>query len=139
MNQWRFHQSYWERLRRDQIRLQSFTYSNYGAPSYYYYRGGQSYQLNQYGADLLRRAVSSGYEEGYRAGLADRQDGWRFDCESSDAFTDATYGYDGYYVNVVSISTTSGKASVAVMKTVTTAAISTAPIRTATTTSSAMS
>lgn len=100
MNQWRFHQLYWERLRQDQLRLQSFNYYDYGSPSYYYTRGGQYYQINQYGADMLRRAINSGYEEGFRAGLADRQDGWRFDCESSDAFTDASYGYDGYYVNL---------------------------------------
>jgi hypothetical protein len=100
MNQWRYQQRYWERLRRDRIRLQSFTYYNFGSPIYRYYRGGQYYQLNQYGADLLRRAVRSGYEEGFRAGMADREDGWRFDYENSDAYYDATYGYDGYYVNL---------------------------------------
>jgi len=100
INQWRFHQSYWERLRLDQIRLQNFTYLDFGTPNYRYYRGGQYYETNQYGADLLRRAVSNGYEEGYRAGQADREDGWRFDYQSSDAFADASYGYDGYYVNL---------------------------------------
>ena len=100
MNQWRFEQRYWERLRQDQLRLQNFTYYNYGAPSYRYYRGGQYYELNQYGADLLRRAVNSGYEEGYRSGVADRQDGWQSDPENSDAFQDGSYGYDGYYVDL---------------------------------------
>jgi hypothetical protein len=100
LNYWRFHQSYWDRLRRDQIRLQSFNYYDYGAPTYYYYRGGSPYYLNQYGADLLTRAINDGYEEGYRAGLADRQDGWQFDPENNDAFQDASYGYDGYYVDV---------------------------------------
>ena len=54
----------------------------------------------EYGADLLRRAVNQGYEEGFRAGQADRDDNWRFDPENCDAFSDATYGYDGYYVDV---------------------------------------
>jgi flagellar biosynthesis/type III secretory pathway protein FliH len=72
---------------------------NVGSPSYEYYRGDQYYYVNQYGADLLNRAVNSGYEEGFRAGQADRQDGWGFDYESSDAYLDASYGYDGYYVD----------------------------------------
>jgi len=100
MNQWRFQQRYWQRLRQDQLRLQSFNYYDYGTPNYQYYRGGQSYYLNQYGADMLRRAVSLGYQEGYNAGQADREDGWRFDYDSSEAFGDATYGYDGYYVDL---------------------------------------
>jgi hypothetical protein len=100
INQWRFEQAYWERLRQDQLRLQSFSYTDYGDPIYRYSRNGSYYNLNQYGADLLQRAVNDGYEEGYRAGLADRQDGWQFDPENTDAFQDATFGYDGYYVDV---------------------------------------
>src|SRR5207244_9121971 len=99
-NSWRFHQSYWERLRRDQSRLQSFVYLDYGSPTYQYYRDDRYYQVNDYGANLLRRAVNSGYEEGYRAGLADREDGWQFDADNCDAFQDASYGYDGYYVDL---------------------------------------
>jgi hypothetical protein len=40
---------------------------------YRYNRGGRYYETNQYGADLLRQAVNSGYEEGFRAGEADRR------------------------------------------------------------------
>ena len=100
MNQWRFQQRYWERLRQDQIRLQSFTYEDYGSPNYRYYRDNRYFEVNQFGADLLRRAVNAGYEEGYRAGLADREDGWQFDTDNCDAFQDASYGYDGYYVDL---------------------------------------
>src|SRR5207237_6214224 len=99
-NSWRFHQSYWERLRQDQLRRQNFAYLDFGAPSYSYYRDSQYYYVNQYGADLLRRAVNDGYEEGFRAGSADRQDGWQFDPDNSDAYQDASYGYDGYYVDM---------------------------------------
>jgi len=99
-NSWRFHQSYWERLRQDQLRRQNFVYRDFGGPNYSYYRDSQNYYVNQYGADLLRRAVTDGYEEGYRAGLADRQDGWQFDPDNGDAYQDASYGYDGYYVDV---------------------------------------
>ena len=34
------------------------------------------------------------------AGLADRQDGWQYDPDSSDAFEDGSYGYDAYYVDL---------------------------------------
>ena len=49
---------------------------------------------------MLRRAIDYGYEEGYRAGSADRDDGWSFDYQNSDAYLDATFGYDGYYVDL---------------------------------------
>jgi hypothetical protein len=99
-NYWRFHQSYWEQLQRDRIRLQSFTYNDYGYPTYSYYRGNQYYYVNDYGAQLLQRAVNDGYEEGFYAGQADRQDGWSFDYEGSDPYQDASLGYDGYYVDL---------------------------------------
>jgi len=49
---------------------------------------------------FLRSAVNNGYEEGFNAGQADRADGWAFNYQDSDAFADATYGYDGYYVDM---------------------------------------
>ncbi|HYX29869.1 MAG TPA: hypothetical protein VE863_15115 [Pyrinomonadaceae bacterium] len=100
INQWRFEQAYWQRLQQDRLRLQSFNYYDYGPPIYSYYRNNNYFYLNQYGADLLQRAVNDGYDEGYRAGLADRQDGWQFDPQSTDAFQDASLGYDGYYVDM---------------------------------------
>jgi len=71
----------------------------YTAPIYRYNRGGMYYETNQYGADLLRQAVNSGYQEGFRAGAADREDNWRPDYRNSYAYQDATYGYNGYYVD----------------------------------------
>jgi flagellar biosynthesis/type III secretory pathway protein FliH len=49
---------------------------------------------------MLRQAINYGYEEGYRAGRADREDGWRASSQDSYAYMDATYGYNGYYVDV---------------------------------------
>ncbi|HYT50352.1 MAG TPA: hypothetical protein VEL78_08175 [Pyrinomonadaceae bacterium] len=100
LNQWRFEQQYWERLHQDRIRLESFSYYDYGVPDYRYYRDNRYYEVNQFGADLLQRAINDGYEEGFRAGQADREDGWQYDPENCDAYSDATYGYDGYYVDV---------------------------------------
>ncbi|KAK0039423.1 B461 [Biomphalaria pfeifferi] len=48
---------------------------------------------------MLRQAVEYGYDEGYRAGLADREDDWDYDYQSAYGYEDASYGYDGYYVD----------------------------------------
>jgi hypothetical protein len=100
MNQYRFQRLYWERLRQDRLRLQSQRQWAYSPYIYRYYRGGRYYQANQYGADMLRRALNLGYQEGWRAGQADREDRWRFNYQDSFAYQDATYGYDGYYVDL---------------------------------------
>jgi flagellar biosynthesis/type III secretory pathway protein FliH len=70
----------------------------YMAPNYRYQRSGTYYQTNQYGVDLLRQGVNYGYQEGFQAGQADRQDSWASNYQSSYAYQDANYGYSGYYV-----------------------------------------
>jgi hypothetical protein len=69
-------------------------------PHTYRYRVSGVYrETNQFGVDLLRQAVNSGYREGYRAGHADRQDRWKADYASSPAYREATLGYTGSYVD----------------------------------------
>jgi hypothetical protein len=104
MANYRFQQDYLARLRQQQLALQgSHNYDNdpyfYTPSSYRYSRGGSYYETNEYGANMLRRAINDGYSEGYRAGQADREDRWASDYRSSYAYQDANYGYDGYYVN----------------------------------------
>src|SRR6266511_894669 len=96
----RFQQQYLERLRQDQINLQNARSYEYSAPNYRYSRSGRYYQTNQYGVDMLRQAVSYGYEEGVRAGQADREDRARFSYRDSYAYQDASYGYNGYHVDL---------------------------------------
>jgi flagellar biosynthesis/type III secretory pathway protein FliH len=103
---YRFQQRYYQRLAEQQRRLAEARYYNYNndpyfytAPNYRYSRGGRYYEVNEYAANLLRQAVEAGYEEGFRAGMADREDGWRFSFEDSFAYQDANYGYTGYYVD----------------------------------------
>jgi hypothetical protein len=96
----RFQQQYLERLRQDQINLQNARSYKYSTPNYRYSRSGRSYQTNQYGVDMLRQAVNYGYEEGARAGQADREDRARFSYKDSYAYQDATYGYNGYHVDL---------------------------------------
>jgi flagellar biosynthesis/type III secretory pathway protein FliH len=99
MAHYRYQQRYLDRLRQDQIRRQSARYYNV-APSYRYNRGGRYYEVNNYGADMLRQAVNYGYEEGFRAGQSDRQDRWGGNYRDVYAYQDASYGYTGYYVDV---------------------------------------
>lgn len=101
---YRYQQAYYEQLRQQQARLENdrYDYENdpyyYTPPAYQYQRGDNYYQTNQYGADQLRRATNTGYQKGYEAGRADRQDKWRFDYRESFAYQDANYGFDGRYV-----------------------------------------
>lgn len=67
--------------------------------SYRYMVGGTARQTNQYGAQVLRQAVNSGYEQGFRTGEADRQDGRRASYQSSFGYRDANYGYGGNYID----------------------------------------
>ncbi len=105
-SQYRFQEEYLERMRQQQVRLDNDRDHDYNrdpyfytAPTYRYNRGGSYYETNQYGADLLRRSVNYGYEEGFRTGEADRQDRWRSDYRDSYVYQDANYGYTGYYVD----------------------------------------
>ena len=92
--------------RRQQILNQTaspYDYNNdpnfYAAANYRYSRSGRTYQTNQYGADVLRQAVSYGYEEGLQSGQADREDLYGgAGYQNSYAYQDANYGYNGYYV-----------------------------------------
>ncbi|HEY6554057.1 MAG TPA: hypothetical protein VI669_11935 [Vicinamibacteria bacterium] len=102
----RFQENYVQRLRQLRVTLESrrsYDYGNdpyfYTPPSVRYYRQGTYYETNQYGADLLRRAVDYGYEEGWRAGEADYEDNWDDGYEDSYAYRDANYGYGGEYVD----------------------------------------
>ncbi|MDQ3160934.1 MAG: hypothetical protein M3Q51_07935 [Pseudomonadota bacterium] len=88
-----------------QARWNASRYNYYNDPYYYtasnyrYGYGGRWHNTNQYGANLLRQAVRDGYQEGYYAGRADRQDHWRFDYRNSYGYADGCYGYNGYYVS----------------------------------------
>lgn len=102
MHQYQFEQNYWarENAQRQALARRYDYYNNpyfYSAPVYRYYRGGQYYDINQYEADQLRSAINNGYDQGYRMGVADREDGYRGGFQNSFAYQDANYGWDGYY------------------------------------------
>jgi hypothetical protein len=105
-SQYAFQQEYLGRLREQHSRIQSrdrYDYDHdpffYTPNQYRYHRGDRYYETNQYGLDLLRQAVNYGYEEGYRAGRADRDDRWPSNYKDCYAYQDANYGYRGFYVD----------------------------------------
>lgn len=102
--QYKVQQQYAAQLQQQQQRLR--TPRNYAsdpyvtAPATYRYRvGSVTRETNQYGANVLRSAVSAGYQQGFNAGRADRQDRRSSGYQSLPAYVDATYGYDGNYVD----------------------------------------
>ena len=105
MQQYRYQQEYYRRLRAMQARWNAERYDYYRDPyywtpaSYRYYRDGRYHQVNRYAANLLQQAIRYGYQEGYRSGRADRLDGWAPSYRSSFAYQDGIYGYRGYYVS----------------------------------------
>ena len=104
--QYSFQQAYLARLSQQRFILQSQDNYDYDTDPYFYTpanyrysRAGRYYETNQYGVDLLRQAVNYGYQEGWYAGQADRQDRWRSSYRDSYAYQDANYGYGGFYVD----------------------------------------
>src|SRR6185369_7452184 len=84
----------------DQLRLQQARYYDNLICNYRYNRGGSYYYTSQYGAQMLRDAVQNGYEEGFNAGLSDREDNWGYNYQESFGYQDGSYGYDSYYVGL---------------------------------------
>lgn len=104
--QYQYQQEYLARLsqqQRDVRRVYDYDNDPYytTAPTYRYVRSGRTYQVNRYAADQLQLAVNNGYEQGVRAGQADRQDQWnQTRYQDSWGYQDATWGYGGNYVSM---------------------------------------
>ena len=71
----------------------------YTSPMTFRYRVGSSdRETNQYGADIMRQAVNNGYQQGWKAGRADRTDRWPSNYQKSYGYEDANYGFGGKYL-----------------------------------------
>ena len=66
------------------------------ANRYRVYRNGSYYQTDSRGADLLRRAVNAGYQQGYRQGQIDRQNRRSGGYYGSNTYRSGSYGYQSY-------------------------------------------
>jgi hypothetical protein len=72
----------------------------YAAPMTFRYRvGSTDRETNQYGADVMRQAVNNGYQQGWKAGRADRTDRWPSSYQKSYGYEDANYGFGGKYLS----------------------------------------
>ena len=92
-----------QRQREEQIRLQNMrnrnVYSNNNRNNnnrYRVYRNGGYYQTDNRGAELLRQAVNNGYQQGIRAGQADRNNRRGGNYNSSSVYQSGNYGYQSY-------------------------------------------
>jgi flagellar biosynthesis/type III secretory pathway protein FliH len=70
------------------------TYNNNNR--YRVYRNGRYYNTDNRGAELLRQAVNSGYQQGYQAGQYDRNNRRRSSWTTSNIYRSGTYGYQSY-------------------------------------------
>ena len=93
-----------QRARQDQINQQNNArYNNNGRHNnngrgnrYRVNRNGRYYNTDQRGAELLRRAVNAGYQQGYQAGLNDRNRRRRASWTTNRMYNSGTYGYQTY-------------------------------------------
>lgn len=73
-------------------------YTNRAGGSRYYrvYRNGSYYQTDYRGAELLRQAVNSGYQQGYRQGQLDARYGRSSNYYGNNVYRSGTFGYQSY-------------------------------------------
>ncbi len=67
-----------------------------GSRFYRVYRNGSYYQTDSRGAELLRQAVNSGYQQGYRQGQLDAQYGRRTGYYNNNVYRSGVFGYQTY-------------------------------------------
>lgn len=66
------------------------------AMRYRVYRNGSYYNTDNRGAQLLRQAVNSGYQQGFRAGQNDASGRSRYNYNRQSQYRQGTYGYQSY-------------------------------------------
>lgn len=70
--------------------------NNNRSRAYRLYRNGQYYNIDERGANLLRQAVNSGYQQGYQQGQVDRRYGRNGGYYNSNVYRSGVYGYQSY-------------------------------------------
>lgn len=72
-------------------------YYNRRGNVYRVYRGGNYYNVDQRGYQLLREAINRGYQQGYNAGVRDRRYGYGDNYYYNDrVYRAGSYGYQSY-------------------------------------------
>ena len=63
---------------------------------YRLYRGDHYYETDQRGVELMRRAIDSGYQQGYKAGVNDRRNRRQDNYRDEPFYRSGNYGYQNY-------------------------------------------
>ena len=63
---------------------------------YRLYRGDRYYETDQRGVDLIRRAIQTGYQQGYRAGVNERRYSRAGNYRDDSYYRSGNYGYQNY-------------------------------------------
>jgi hypothetical protein len=84
--------------RREQTRIRNIPMSRTPSATdrYRVNRNGTFYETNNRGAELLKQAVNSGYQEGYRSGRNDRTSSRASNFKNSSVYRKGNYGYQSY-------------------------------------------
>ncbi|HKP68788.1 MAG TPA: hypothetical protein VJV05_05870 [Pyrinomonadaceae bacterium] len=67
-----------------------------GSRNYRIYRNGSYYQTDYRGTELLRQAVNSGYQQGYRQGQNDSRYGRHSNYYGNNVYRSGTFGYQSH-------------------------------------------
>lgn len=79
------------RIRKEQKAIQKAEKHGYRL-----YRGDRFYETDQRGVDLIRRAIESGYQQGYRSGSNDRRYDRGDNYRDDSYYRSGNYGYQNY-------------------------------------------
>lgn len=87
--EWQKAQKRIEKQQRKQAQQQQRSYNQ----RYRVYTNGRYYQTDDRGAQVLRQAVNTGYQQGFRAGQYDAQRGNSYGYNSQNMYRSGDYGY----------------------------------------------
>lgn len=85
-----------ERLQNQRNNRNVYANNNRNNNRYRVYRNGGYYNTDNRGAELLRQAVNSGYQQGFRAGQQDRNGRRNNSWNNSSVYRTGTYGYQSH-------------------------------------------
>ena len=87
----------YQRAQRSGYNNNNYGYNRNGNSRYYrVYRNGSYYQTDNRGAELLRQAVNSGYQQGFQQGQLDARYGRNGSYYGNNVYRTGTYGYQTY-------------------------------------------
>ena len=85
-----------QRLQNQRNNQNAWNNNNRNNNRYRVNRNGTWYNTDQRGADLLRQAVTAGYQQGFNAGRSDRSSRRNSNWNGNSIYRSGTYGYQSY-------------------------------------------